>query len=425
MERPMRVLFTIFPATAHLYPIVPLAWALQAAGHEVCVASHSGEVEPDMFGTITAAGLTAVSLGGREDLPALAKINADKGKTDRPTLALHHDGTDDWAMTRAYLIGMFGLYYPAELPGENRRPMLDDLVSFAEQWRPDLVLWDPLCPPAPIAARAAGAAHARLLWGLDNVGFLRAKGLEHPGADPLVEWLRPMLDRHGQEFDEEVLSGQWTLDLVPPRMRLPLDGRSVPMRRVPYNAAAELPQWLRTAPGRPRVCLTLGVSSRKLFGRYHGFSISGLFDLVSEMDIELVATLDATQLAEVRRVPDNVRTVEYLPLNHVLPTCSAVVHHGGGGTFAAAVAHRVPQLVIPVPKWDEAVTGRYVESRGAGVTTDSEHFSLDVLGKQLARVLTEPSFQTGVAALYEDMLAIPTPNDIVPVLERLTAQHRR
>jgi glycosyltransferase (activator-dependent family) len=421
----MRVLFTIFPATAHLYPIVPLAWALQAAGHQVCVASHAGEVEPDMFGTITAAGLTAVPLGDRSDLPALAAVNAGPADADRPTLALHHDGTDNWPMTRAYLLGMLGLYYPDAGPAADRRPMLDDLVDFAGAWQPDLVLWDPLCPPAPIAARAVGAAHARVLWGLDNIGYLRAQHLAHGGADPLVEWVRPMLDRHGQEYDEEVLTGQWSVDLVPPRMRLPLDGRTVPVRRVPYNAAAPLPAWLHRRPERPRVCLTLGVSSRKLFHRYRGFSIAGLFDLVSELDIELVATLNAAQLAEVSTVPPNVRTVDYLPLNHVLPTCAAVIHHGGGGTFAAAVAHRVPQLVIPVPKWDEAVTGRYVESRGAGVSLDSERFSMDDLGKQLARLLDEPAFRAGAADLHADSLALPTPTDIVPVLEKLTAEHRR
>lgn len=37
----MRVLFAVWPAVPHLYPAVPLAWALQGAGHEVSVASHA------------------------------------------------------------------------------------------------------------------------------------------------------------------------------------------------------------------------------------------------------------------------------------------------------------------------------------------------------------------------------------------------
>ncbi|MFD0475903.1 hypothetical protein ACFQ0B_52570 [Nonomuraea thailandensis] len=38
----MRVMFTVFPAPAHFLPVVPYAWALQAAGHQVCVAAPPG-----------------------------------------------------------------------------------------------------------------------------------------------------------------------------------------------------------------------------------------------------------------------------------------------------------------------------------------------------------------------------------------------
>nr|WP_181726596.1 hypothetical protein [Micromonospora provocatoris] len=43
---------------SHFYSLVPLGWALQAAGHEVRVASH-----PSMAATISTAGLAAVPLG--------------------------------------------------------------------------------------------------------------------------------------------------------------------------------------------------------------------------------------------------------------------------------------------------------------------------------------------------------------------------
>jgi glycosyltransferase (activator-dependent family) len=426
----MRVLFVIFPATAHLYPIVPLAWALQAAGHEVRVASHPGVVETALHATIAAAGLTAVSLGHRDELPELARVNAED-RPDRPTLALDPAAGGDWARTRAYLLGMFGLYYPAPGPDRGGRwPMLDALVDVARAWRPDLVLWDPLCPPAPVAARACGAAHARVLWGLDNLAWIRDQGRRHtgadgaPGSDPLVDWLTPMLDRFGDVFDEEVLGGQWSVDLVPAGMRLPLDLRYLPVRRVPYNGATTVPEWLHAPPPRPRVCLTLGVSSRKLSSRHRGLSVAELFETVADLDVEVVATLNAGQLREAGRPPGNVRTVDYLPLNLLLPSCSAVIHHGGGGTFAAAVAHQVPQLIVPLPKWDETATARYVVARGAGLAMDGERFSKPRLRESLLRLLREPSFRAGAAALHRDMLATPTPAEAVPALERLTARCR-
>ncbi|MFE9098983.1 nucleotide disphospho-sugar-binding domain-containing protein [Streptomyces sp. NPDC007264] len=427
----MRVLFTIFPATAHLYPVVPLAWALQSAGHEVVVASPEGVVDPKVISNITAAGLTAVSLGGKEELTAsLAPLIAGAGP-NRPTLALDPDDDNAWLTARAVLGGMFNAYYPPEQVAGGRRPILDTLVEFARNWRPDLVLWDPLAPTGAVAARACGAAHARLLFGMDNIGTIRSKTRQQsadpasaPAEDPWMAWLAPVLARYGLDFTEETWVGQWTLDLTQSRMRNPLDLAYVPVRRVPYNGAAMLPEWLHSRPERPRAVLTLGVSRRLLAGRHSGFPMREFFDSVSGLDLELVATLNGEQLSAVGTLPDNVRALEYVPLNQVLPNSSAIIHHGGGGTFAAAVAFKVPQFVVPLPMWDEMVTARYVARRGAGLVIDAAAIDVDVMQKDLVRLIEEPSFQLGARGLYEDMLAAPAPKDVVPVLERLTAEHR-
>jgi glycosyltransferase (activator-dependent family) len=421
----MRVLFTIIPSTSHLYPIIPLAGALQGAGHEVCVASH-----PDMVETITATGLTAVAVGQKEFLASVVRSSDGLHRVIADILA---DGSPDDQSRRPprqYLLSAFSLYYPAE-PPSGHRPMVDDLVDFARSWQPDLIIWDPLCLPSPIAARACGAAHARLLWGLDDIAWTRARLVEklsRPGEeqteDVLAALMKPTLDRFGYEFDEEMLVGQWTIDPMPPRMRLPLDLRSIPVRSVPYNGAAVLPEWLRARPERPRVCLTLGVSMRKFFAEDSDVSLTTLFEMVAGLDVELVATLNATQLADAGAVPDNVRLVDYVPLTMLLPTCSAIIHHGGGGTFATAVANKVPQLITPEEGADFEDIANYVVERGAGLAVDPARPSADAVRKQLLRILTEPSFAEGAAALFEDMLATPSPNDIVPVLEKLTARHR-
>lgn len=427
----MRVLLTVFPATSHLYTVVPLAWALQCAGHEVVVASPEGVVDPKVIANITSSGLTAVSLGGREELTAsLAPLIAGAGP-NRPTLALDPDDENAWRTARAVLAGMFNAYYPPESAAGGRRPILDTLVEFARDWRPDLVLWDPLAPTGAVAARACGAAHARLLFGMDNIGLIRSKTrqeLADPTSglteDPWMSWLGPVLERYGLDFTEETLVGQWTMDLTQSRMRHPLDLTYVPVRRVPYNGAAVLPEWLHARPERHRAVLTLGVSRRLLAGRHSGFPMREFFESVSGLDLELVATLNSEQLAVVGTLPDNVRAIEYVPLNQVLPSSSAIIHHGGGGTFAAAVAFKVPQLVVPLPMWDEAVTARYVVRRRAGVAADPAAIDVDGMQKDLVRLIEEPSFRLGARDLYEDMLAAPSPKDVIPVLERLTAEHR-
>ncbi|MFF7261176.1 activator-dependent family glycosyltransferase [Streptomyces sp. NPDC008159] len=430
----MRVLFTIFPATAHLYPVVPLAWALQSAGHEVVVASHAGVVDPGVIANISAAGLTAVPLGTPEELPDALGPHTGDSKPDRPSLgfdAHEPEETGTWRTARAILTGMFRLHYPEPKEAGGRRPVLDNLIDFAQAWRPDLVLWDPLMFPAPIAARVTGAAHARLLWGTDNIGVIHERTkreLADPASEltehPWLGWFGPILERYGLEFDDEMLLGQWSLDLTQSRMRAPADLTYVPVRRVPYTGAASLPDWLHGRPERPRAVLSLGVSRRKIFGKYSGFPMREFFESVASLDIEVVATLNSEQLDAVGTLPDNVRALPYVPLNQVLPTTSAIIHHGGGGTFASAVAFQVPQLVMPLVMWDEMVTARYVARMGAGLVADPDALDVTGLHKQLVQLLEDPSFRLGARRLYDEMLAAPAPKDVVPLLERLTAERR-
>ena len=82
----MRVLFTSWAWPTHYYQMVPLAWALRAAGHEVRAAS-----APALSATIAASGVPAVGVGDdsvdavariREYIPGRAPVSAG-----RPTRA--------------------------------------------------------------------------------------------------------------------------------------------------------------------------------------------------------------------------------------------------------------------------------------------------------------------------------------------------
>ncbi len=79
-----------------------------------------------------------------------------------------------------------------------------------------------------------------------------------------------------------------------------------------------------------------------------GLPLMDILMKAAHRDVELVATLDPAELP-VHALPDNVRATGYVPLDVLLPGAAAMVHHGGQGTFAAAVARRVPQIIAPVP----------------------------------------------------------------------------
>ncbi|MFD0395286.1 nucleotide disphospho-sugar-binding domain-containing protein [Streptomyces nogalater] len=219
----------------------------------------------------------------------------------------------------------------------NNDSMVDDLVDFARHWRPDLVVWEPFTFAGAVAARASGAAHARLLSFPDLFLSTRRLFLERMARqepehhdDTLAEWLDWTLGRHGHSFDEEIVTGQWSIDQTPAPVRLDAGGPTVPMRYVPYSGLVPtvVPDWLRRPPERPRVLVTLGITSRRVKS-FLAVSVDDLFEAVAGLGVEVVATLDADQRELLGRVPDHFRIVEHVPLDAVLPTCSAIVHHGG------------------------------------------------------------------------------------------------
>ncbi|MFD6227622.1 activator-dependent family glycosyltransferase [Streptomyces sp. NPDC060232] len=431
----MRVLFTTFGARNHVHAQVALAWALRAAGHEVCLASH-----PDLVEVVARTGLTAVPVGrelGEERLMEELRERDDAGRDaydeDAPDaqLLLAMDELRAEKLTYDHMHGVFTAMTSAVFQNYSSAGMIDDLVGFARGWRPDLVIWDPLTFAGAVAARVTGAAHARLMFGLDLVGRMRESYLAQvrgrPAAlreDPMREWLGWVMERYGGEFTEDLVTGQWTVDPVPTSLRLPADLPYVPVRCVAYNGRGSVPHWLREAPRRPRVCLTLGVSHREVMGGDQA-SVGELIEAVAGLDVEVVATLDARQLRDVGSLPPNVRAVEFVPMDVLLPTCSALVSHGGSGTVHTALLYGVPQVLVPGTMWDNAIRADLVARSGAGLGLDARNLTAAALRDALTRVLTEPSFASAAERLRLETLATPSPRDIVPLLEQLTAEHRQ
>ncbi|MFE5796136.1 nucleotide disphospho-sugar-binding domain-containing protein [Streptomyces sp. NPDC056503] len=423
----MRVLVTTSAVNSHLNNLVPMAWALRTAGHEVCVAS-----QPSIADAIKHSGLTAVSVGD-----GLAAPRGGTEETDSP-FGLGYDiaETDPARLTPDRVRATLAAYTSVVSEYMADGTMLKDLVRFARTWRPDLVLWDAHNYAAPVMARAVGAAHVRILPAPDHWARMRAHQLalaaEHspapagPADDPMAAYLAGKLESVGLDpatFAEDLVVGQATIDPLPDWLGHPLDLDHRPVRHIPYTGPTVVPAWLRKEPKRRRVCLTLGQTRRSLgvTGTAGGEEITAADVLrhVADLDVEVVATLSADQLPPGTRIPDNVRLFDYVPLDALLPSCAAIVHYGGMGTVAASVVHGVPQLGIPGNIWGEAGVMRALEEQGAGLVGDPTG-----LVDQLARLLDDPAYAEGAAKARDAMLSRPSPRDLVPGLEELTARHR-
>jgi rhamnosyltransferase subunit B len=64
-------------------------------------------------------------------------------------------------------------------------------------------------------------------------------------------------------------------------------------------------------------------------------------------------------------LPPFVHHCDYAPFRKLLPCCSAVVHHGGVGTTAQALAAGIPQLILPMA-WDQPDNAMRVKRLGVG-----------------------------------------------------------
>lgn len=88
-------------------------------------------------------------------------------------------------------------------------------------------------------------------------------------------------------------------------------------------------------------------------------------------------------------LPPHVIHVPYAPLSALLPACAALVHHGGVGTVAQALAAGVPQLVVPVA-FDHFDEARRLTERRLGATIHRRLFSPGRAARALTRLLADP-----------------------------------
>jgi glycosyltransferase (activator-dependent family) len=415
----MRILFVSHAEKTHFFSMVPLAWALRTAGHEVRVAT-----QPEMAEAVTRTGLTAVPLGADHRWKQVMEASRDEGWAARVVEAVTHSadlGHDE-------LLRFFDETVTRYFRTVNNEEFTDALVEHARRWRPDLIVWEQFTWAGAVAARATGAAHARMLWGADVVtrsrGDFLARLAERPEderTDPLRDWLTETLARHGATYDETVANGQWTIDPNPPGHRIDNGLPVVGVRYVPYNGQAELAEWLSVEPTRPRVAVTAGVSVRGYFG-FDMFSI-GALHAFADLDIELIATLLPAPGESAQDAPANATVMDFVPMQGLLPTCSAVIHIGGAGVQSTAAFYGVPQMILP-GFWDTVVRAELVERSGAGLCVPPGEVTPERVRESLVRLLEDPAFRKGAAALRDDVLSAPSPNEIVPVLEDLTARHQ-
>jgi UDP:flavonoid glycosyltransferase YjiC (YdhE family) len=152
--------------------------------------------------------------------------------------------------------------------------------------------------------------------------------------------------------------------------------------------------------------------------------LPGLVAELAGLDIELVLALHPAQLEGLGELPDNVRLPRTpLALQLVLPSCQALVHQGGAGSMMTALAAGVGQVVVPLVS-DQHFNAERLVGIGAGLSLPDGAARPAEVRRLVTDLLADSRIPRRAAELAEQVAAMPSPAQVVPVLERLCSTTR-
>jgi UDP:flavonoid glycosyltransferase YjiC (YdhE family) len=385
----MRVLFSSTAGHGHVLPLLPLARAFLAAGHEVALA--------------TGASWEARARSeGLELLPAgvEAEVAEALNESLRQTLAVLPIAE---RRPRAFT----NRFARVEAP---RR--IDDVRRVVREWRPDLLVHESGDLVAPLVAAETGVRVVHHSFGrMVPLACFDAAARE---TEPL--WREAGLEPgpYGGVFGGGVFGGGY-VDLWPPSLdsERPPDGVVThPLRPASVVPPAdEPPAWLAQLE-EPIVYVTLGTIHNPL----ERFRV--LLDALAPLPCRVVATIgDRNDPAALAPLPANARAERFVPQAHVLPRCAAVVSHAGSGSVLGSLAHGLPMLLLPVAadQFDNAASCAAV---GAALTLLPDEATGDAVREGVRRILEEPSFAAAARTVAADIAAMPSADEVVARLEQ-------
>lgn len=384
----MRILFTCVVGHGHFHPMVPLANAFRAAGHEVAVAT-----DPAYCPAVCELGFDAYPAGlnhadARDRFFASVSTWADTPVRER---------------ARIQQIEMFGRIRVPQ--------MLSDLQRVIADWTPTFLVHDSLEMAGAIAAEAAGIAHAEHAVGIirpaaGRIGstavvaqYSEALGVRNPGVGGV--------------------GGELYLDICPPGIQLPeIDelANVQPLRPMDFDPSPgePSPAWMTGPQVEPIVYVTLGTVFNESVDVFRTI-VAGLRDQPVRVLVTVGETGDPASLGPQ---PANVHIERYIPQARILPLCSLMVSHAGSGALLGAIKAGVPMLAVPQGA-DQFMNAERLTLAGLGLQVLPDELTADSVRHSSSRLLGEDQFRRAVRRERAATESMPTPGDVIPVLTAL------
>ena len=402
-----QILIATVPILGHINPMLPLARALVARGHDVRWYS------------------------GRKHAP---RIQATGARFVGFTLARDYD---DLQLEREFS-GRSALKGIDQLRFDLMRIFIDaapgqlaDIEALTQAWRPDVIVADP-------TLFGAGFAHERLGIPLATLSVLPCV-LRSRDAAPFGLGLPPLpsisgrvrnavlnqvvehaVFRHVQAhwqrtragvnlsqgaflFDAPRKISRFLLPTVPgfeyPRSDMPANVEFIGLLPVDAPAGVERPPWFKELDGaRPVVHVSQGTVANtrpELFGP----AIEGL----AKEDVTVVLATGGRPQEELglTHVPPNVRVASLLPYAELLPRTSVMVTNGGYGGVQMALSHGVPVVVAGTTEDKPEVAARVAWS-GAGINLRTSTPTAASVRNAVLEILSKPTYRLHAKRLADE-----------------------
>ena len=345
----MRILFAFAGGQGQLDPLVPLARAALATGHEVAVTGRA-ELGP----AIRELGFEAIASPGSAPDPA-ARMPL------KP-----YDPVDEERALREWYAGTLA------------RERAAALLGIAREWGAGAIVRDEGDFGARVAAERLGIPSACVLVVI-GAGFVRPEAVAAPVA--------ALRAAHGLGADAPA---EVVLSPFPPALR-------------PALGASCFRGGSPPASDGDAVYLTLGT----VFNAESGDLLQRALTGVRELGLPVVVTTGRqVDPAELGAQPPHVRVQRFIPQSELLPWCRAVVSQGGSGIVTGALSHGLPSVLLPVGA-DQPHTAARVAELGAGVVLDPLTATPEEIAAAVRRVLDEPAFAAAAMRLREEFRSLP------------------
>jgi UDP:flavonoid glycosyltransferase YjiC (YdhE family) len=416
----VRVFQTLLAFSGNAQPQLAVTRRLLERGHEVRVLAHSAARE-------------RVQATGAEFVPfERAQPDLDLSSRERDTLR-------DWQARTRMGAGVMTLRNAlfALILGVSR-----DCAERLAEWPAEVMVYDWMLMGAGVAAEGAGLpavalVHCPYPYPVAGVPppFIGLRPMNGPlgrARDRVLAWVTargyalglPLLNKARAEqglgplarWEHQLLGARALYMLSAPELdftskgELPANLRYVGPAFEPYPREWSSP-WPSTNTD-PLVVISLSTSymnQRALAQR--------ILDAVAELPVRALLTAGPALEAGELRLPENARSVAFVPHRTVFPHASLVITHAGWQTINAALADGVPLVCIPDRRDQPDNTAR-VLAAGAGVSA-RKSASPRKLRRVIVQALEDPALKRGAEAMAEALGRSDGAVTVAEAIERL------